>query len=411
MERSSVEPAIRFESVKKSFSYSSDQSNTVIDSLISAFTRKEKTANKTLWAVKDVSFEVMPGESLGIVGRNGSGKSTILKLASGIIRPSAGQVVIRGRLSALLELGAGFHPDLTGRENIYLNGSILGMSKEDVIRYYDSIVEFSELGEFINMPVKHYSSGMFMRLGFSVAVHVEPDILIVDEILAVGDQSFQSKCIDRIYELKRNGTTIVIVSHNLHTVRALCTHIIWLENGLIKMSGRADDIIDAYLESQQGWKVKRSADGSGWERWGSREIELTSIKLLDNRGESGETFQLGQPMTIEMHYRANKPVDKPVFGLSFYRPDGTYLSGPDNYLSGFDLGEVSGDGVLRYCLPELPLSPATYYMTAAIYDEAGKYPYDHHEKAYRFRVVAGNDNHYKGLVQFPSHWEWVRDKA
>jgi len=405
-----VEPAIRFESVKKSFSYSSDQSNTILDSLVSAVTRKEKSANKTLWAVKDVSFEVMPGESLGIVGRNGSGKSTILKLASGIIRPSDGQVVIRGRLSALLELGAGFHPDLTGRENIFLNGSILGMSKNDVDRYYDSIVEFSELGEFINMPVKHYSSGMFMRLGFSVAVHVEPDILIIDEILAVGDQSFQSKCIDRIYDLKRNGTTIVIVSHNLHTVRALCSHLIWLEHGLVKMSGRADDIIDAYLESQQGWRVKRSADGSGWERWGSREIELTSVKLLDNRGESGDTFQLGQPMTIEMHYHANEPVDKPVFGLSFYRPDGTYLSGPDNYLSGLDLGEVSGNGVLRYCLPKMPLSPATYYMTAAIYDEAGKKPYDHHEKAYRFRVVAENNDHCKGLVQLPAHWEWITDQ-
>jgi ABC-type polysaccharide/polyol phosphate transport system ATPase subunit len=411
VEDGSVEPAIRFESVKKNFSYSSDKSKTILDSLVSAVSRQNKPGSKTLWAVQDVSFDVMPGESLGIVGRNGSGKSTILKLASGIIRPSSGQVLIRGRLSALLELGAGFHPDLTGRENIFLNGSILGMSKADVAQYYDSIVEFSELDDFINMPVKHYSSGMYMRLGFSVAVHVEPDILIIDEILAVGDQAFQNKCIERIFEMKRKGTTIVIVSHNLHTVRALCTHLIWLEHGLVKMSGRADDIIDAYLETQQGWKVNRSADGSGWDRWGSREIELTSVQLLDNKGEPGETFQLGQPMTIEMHYRANTPIEEPVFGLSFYRPDGTYLSGPDNYLSGLDLGEVSGDGVLRYCLPELPLSPATYYMTAAIYDKAGKTPYDHHEKAYRFRVVAKDNHHYKGLVQFPSHWEWVEEKV
>jgi hypothetical protein len=176
------------------------------------------------------------------------------------------------------------------------------------------------------------------------------------------------------------------------------------------MSGRTDDVIDAYLESQQGWTVSRSADGSGWDRWGSREIELTSVKLLDESGRPVDTFQLGRPMTIEMHYRANKPVKKPVFGLSFYRPDGTYLSGPDNNLSGLDLDEVSGDGVLRYYVPEMPLSPAIYYMTAAIYDLSGTTPYDHHEKAYRFRVVAPDDSHYKGLVQFPSRWEWAAQK-
>ncbi len=404
-----MEPAIRFESVKKSFAFSSDKPQSILDSIISAVSRQKKSTKKTLWAVEDVSFDVMPGESLGIIGRNGSGKSTILKLASGIIRPSAGQVVIRGRLSALLELGAGFHPDLTGRENIYLNGSILGMSKEDVARCYHSIVEFSELGEFIDMPVKHYSSGMYMRLGFSVAVHVEPEVLIIDEILAVGDQSFQTKCIDRIYELKRNGTTIIIVSHNLNTIRTLCSHIIWLEYGLVKMSGRSEDVIDAYLESQQGWIVNRKADGSGWERWGSRQIELTSVKFLNKAGESVEIFELGQPMTIEMHYRANEPVNEPVFGLSFFRPDGTYLSGPTNNLSGLDLGMISGDGVLRYNLPELSLNPATYYLTAAIYDKAGESPYDHHEKAYRFRVVDESDHKYNGLVQLPSNWEWLAE--
>jgi hypothetical protein len=270
-------------------------------------------------------------------------------------------------------------------------------------------VEFSELGEFIDMPVKHYSSGMYMRLGFSVAVHVEPEVLIIDEILAVGDQSFQSKCIDRIYELKRKGTTIILVSHNLRTVQELCSRLIWLEQGLVKMSGEPESIIDAYLESQQGWIVNRKADGSGWERWGSRQIELTSVKILNKLGEPVENFKLGQSMTVEMRYRANQPVKEPVFGLSFFRPDGTYLSGPNNQISGLHLGTVSGEGVLRYCLPELSLNPATYYLTAAIYDKAGELPYDHHEKAYRFRVVAQNDNQYNGLVQFPSSWEWLSE--
>jgi ABC-type polysaccharide/polyol phosphate transport system ATPase subunit len=402
-----VEPAIRFETVKKSFAYSSDKPQTVLETIISAVSHRKKSNKKTLWAVEDVSFDVMPGESLGIIGRNGTGKSTILKLASGIIHPSAGQVVIRGRLSALLELGAGFHPDLTGRENIFLNGSILGMSKEEVIRCFDSIVEFSELGEFIDMPVKHYSSGMYMRLGFSVAVHVDPDILIIDEILAVGDQAFQSKCIDRIYEMKRKGTTIIIVSHNLRTIQELCTRIIWLEHGLIKMIGDPEDIIDTYLESQQGWIVNRNADGSGWERWGSRQIEITSLNFLNDSGESVESFEIGRPMVIEMHYRANQPVDEPVFGLSFFRPDGTYLSGPNNQVSGLDLGTISGEGMLRYYPPEVSFNPATYYITAAIYDKAGELPYDHHEKAYRFRVTDANERQYNGLVQFPSSWEWV----
>lgn len=407
MEIGSVEPAVRFETVKKNFDYSNGKPRTILESLIATVSRKNRPHKKTLWAVDDVSFEVMPGESLGIVGRNGSGKSTILKLASGIIRPSSGQVLIRGRLSALLELGAGFHPDLTGRENIFLNGSILGMSKDEVARCYDSIVEFSELDEFINMPVKHYSSGMYMRLGFSVAVHVKPDVLIIDEILAVGDQAFQKKCNERIYEMKRRGTTIILVSHNLYTVRSLCSHIIWLEHGRVKMTGPTEDVIDAYLESQQGWKVRRSAEGSGWDRWGSHEIEITSVKLIDESGAPGEVFQLGRPMTVEMHYRANQPVREPVFGLSFFRPDGTFISGPDNHLAGLELDNVTGEGVIRYCLPELALSPATYYLTAAVYDKSGNIPYDHHEKAYRFRVVADNANEYKGLVQFPSHWEWI----
>jgi ABC-type polysaccharide/polyol phosphate transport system ATPase subunit len=404
------EPAIRFGSVKKSFTFSNARPQTILETLISIFSRQHNREKQTLWAVNGVSFEVMPGESLGIIGRNGSGKSTILKLASGIIRPSDGQVLIRGRLSALLELGAGFHPDLTGQENIYLNGSILGMSKEDVEGCYDSIVEFSELGEFINMPVKHYSSGMYMRLGFSVAVHVEPDILIIDEILAVGDQSFQSKCIDRIYEMKRKGTTIIIVSHNLNTIRALCSHILWVEQGLIKMSGPADDVIDAYLETQHGWRVRRNADGDGWDRWGTHEIELTGIDLLDSKGQVKEVFYPGDPITIEMHYRANRPVEEPIFGLAFFQPDGTYVSGPDNRLAGIHLGVVTGNGVVRYCLDQLLLSPATYYLTAAIYDTDGQNPYDHHEKAYRFRVVSEDNQKYKGLVQFPAHWEWVKEQ-
>jgi lipopolysaccharide transport system ATP-binding protein len=402
-----VQPAILFETVSKRFDYTAGQPQTILESAVAAVTRRRRQTRQTLWAVDDIDFQVMSGESLGIIGRNGSGKSTILKLAAGIIRPTTGRVLIRGRLSALLELGAGFHPDLTGRENIFLNGSILGMNKNDMDRFYEAIVEFSELGEFINMPVKHYSSGMYMRLGFSVAVHVNPDVLIIDEILAVGDQAFQNKCIDRIFDLKRRGVTIIIVSHNLETVRSLCSHLIWVENGHLRAAGPADEIVDQYLESQEGWQTRRDADGNViFRRWGSYDIELTQVRLLNSAGEERDRFPVGEALTVEMHYQAHRPVQDPVFGLAFFLRNGTYISGPDNQLAGLPLGTLVGSGVLRYHIDQLPLSPAVYRLTAAIYDTEGAKPYDHHDKAYTFRVLADGRHKRKGLFEIPARWEW-----
>ena len=238
------EPIIRFQNVDKRFAFTKEKPQSVMETFIKLFSRRKgpKQPAESLWAVRDVSFDVLPGQCFGIVGRNGSGKSTILKLIARILRPNNGRILINGRVSALLELGAGFHPDLTGRENIFLNAALLGFDEASTHAYYDRIVEFSELGDFIDMPVKHYSSGMYMRLGFSVAIHMQPDILIVDEILAVGDQAFQTKCVNAIMAMKDRGVTIIIVSHNINLVRTLCTHILWIDKGIPQAYGTVDEI-------------------------------------------------------------------------------------------------------------------------------------------------------------------------
>jgi lipopolysaccharide transport system ATP-binding protein len=253
------EATVQFEQVGKRFVFD-PQGRQTIWQMGRSWLRRGR--QEGLWAVRDVSFAVAPGESLGIIGRNGSGKSTMLKLAARILRPTTGRVTVRGRMSALLELGAGFHPDLTGQENIFLNGSLLGLSKREIETAYADIVEFSELGDFIQMPVKHYSSGMYMRLGFSVAVHVNPDILIVDEILAVGDQSFQNKCIERIYDMKRQGVTIVMVSHNLDSVRNICSHLLWMDHGRVRASGPTAEVVGGYLAHSYEGDGRRPAKSS-----------------------------------------------------------------------------------------------------------------------------------------------------
>lgn len=406
----SIDPIIRFENVSKRFIFTSETPQSVLEMIITFISRRRRMQrNQDLWAVRDVSFEVLPGEVLGIVGRNGSGKSTLLKLIARILRPNSGRIMINGRTSALLELGAGFHTDLTGRENIFLNASVLGLSREEIQARYKDIVEFSELGDFINMPVKHYSSGMFMRLGFSVAIHVDPDILIVDEILAVGDQQFQAKCIDRILGMMKKGTTIIIVSHNLSLMRKLCTRLIWLEKGVPQAVGPTMDVARQYMAHTFGTAGKPLTDqavSQQVKRSGSGDAEITAVRFLNECGEEQDTFKTGDSMTIEIAYLTHKPIDDPEFGLSIFRKDGVHVASPSNLISGLHTGLLEGAGKIRYCIERLPLLPADYELTAGIHDGITNFQYDNFDRAFSFRIVPGGTEELYGLVELPSRWEW-----
>lgn len=405
-------PVIQFDGVSKRFKYNLEQQRTILESLISTFSRNQERKAE-LWAVRDVSFQVSAGECLGIIGRNGSGKSTVLKLIAGIIRPTEGQISVNGRMSALLELGAGFHQELTGRENIYLNGSILGMSKEEIEACYDDIVGFSELDEFIDMPVKHYSSGMYMRLGFSVAVHVDPRLLIVDEVLAVGDQTFQDKCIERIFELKRAGTTIIIVSHNLDTIRRLSTRMLWLEKGEESASGPVDQVISQYLEHLHQSELPAVQAGleGDFRRWGTGDIEITKVRILDSESQEQDVFQTGSELTVEISYFARKIITEPEFGIAIFRQDGVQVNGPNNRMAGFTIDAVEGAGIVRYQVDSLPLLSAAYRITVAIHDGRLPRAFDFHEQAYPFRVVDPGSRHQTGLIDIPATWDWSNEET
>lgn len=400
--------AISFENVSKRFMMTSERPQTVLETVI-ALTKGQRMRGKEqeLWAVDDLTFELPPGECLGIIGRNGSGKSTVLKMIARILRPTRGRITVRGRISALLELGAGFHPDLTGRENIYLNASVLGLTKDEVDRRFQSIVDFSELASFIDVPVKHYSSGMHVRLGFSVAIHVEPDILILDEILAVGDQAFQTKCIDQIYALKRNGTTIILISHNMDVIRSLCTELLWLEHGKLRRAGNVSRISTDYLaetySSQQQMMGNTSAP---FKRWGNGDIEVQAVRLLNEQGREFGVFQTNEEMTIEVQYVANKLVEEPRFDLAIHRQDGIQVLGPNSKADGLDIDAIDSAGRITYRVEQLPLLPARYHVTVTVRDGQSPTIYDHHEQAYPFRVIADDLHDVRGLVTIPATWSW-----
>ncbi len=402
-----MDPIIRFENVSKRFVFSPEKPQTILETVTSAFRRKSDVGQMGfLWALRDVSFDVMPGQCVGLVGRNGSGKSTALKLTTGIFRPTNGRVIIGGRVSALLELGAGFHPDLTGRENIFLNGSLLGLSKAYIESKFDDIVAFSELSDFIDMPVKHYSSGMYMRLGFSVSIHVDPEILIIDEILAVGDSLFQIKCIDRIYEMKERGVTILLVSHNLEMMRRLSTNLVWLEKGEMQAVGPTEEVAELYAAS--GHVAEPSSklwlQNKDFERFGNGEVEITAVHMYDAQNQERNEFQTGQPLIVEMHYIAHRPVEDPEFGLAIHTQDGVVITSPNNRQAQMNMGTIMGEGVVRYRIDKLPLLPAKYTMTVAVHDSRMSFTYDYHKEAYPFRVMVGGTEAYWGIVDIPATW-------
>lgn len=323
---------------------------------------------KSFWALNDVSFELKTGESLALIGPNGAGKSTILKLLARITRPTSGQTEVNGRLSALIELGAGFHPDLTGRENIYLNGTILGLSRGNIARRLDEIVAFSELEPFIDTPVKRYSSGMTVRLGFAVASCIEPDILLVDEVLAVGDASFRQKCIQRIKELLDGGTSLVFVSHDMGLVKAVCDTGIYLEHGTVQEVGDIGEVIDTYnraLDRQRSSKLRAEAGSSADLSSG---VEITAVDCLSGHGEPADIFTNGEQMEIRIRYVAYQTIGAANALVRIYRCDGLSCCIMRTYLDNFPIRLEHGEGMISLILDPMQLYAGTYYASVWIMD-------------------------------------------
>ena len=352
------------------------------------------------WAINDVSFEIPTGSTFGIIGSNGSGKSTLLKCLAGILAPDKGRLHVHGRLSALLELGAGFHPELSGRENIFLNGAILGMTQKEITTRLDDIVDFSGLGHFIDTPVKNYSSGMVVRLGFSIAANVEPEILLIDEVLAVGDAEFQQRCYEKIEKFRHDGRTIVLVSHGLSQIEQLCDRVAWLEKSRLKELGSALEVVQRYNGASHH-SLKRNADEIG-DRCGSGEATITKVELLQNQTPSS-LFETNGRMTIRVHYEASAPIQNAVCGIRITHLHGTNIWGTNTKRKGVQIQELSPTGFIELEIDQLRLLQGTYDLTVVITDTAEVNAYDHWEKRIRFDVEQTNTFD-EGLVALDGSW-------
>jgi ABC-type polysaccharide/polyol phosphate transport system ATPase subunit len=400
-----------------------DQLRTLKSALLDGTLTRGLAPEKAIRALDGISFTVARGEALGVVGGNGSGKSTLLKVVAGILKPSAGRIVADGRVAALIELGAGFHPEITGRENIFINGAVLGLPRREIERKFDDIVEFSGLGDFLDEPVKNYSSGMYVRLGFAVAVHTDPDILLVDEVLAVGDEAFAHRCLRRIEELLAEGRTLLFVSHGLDLVEDVCDRVLWLDSGCPRLIGSPRRVIDAYRQSvaeEEGRghrkakdEAARSRDGetevdedSGEVlRWGSRQAEVVTARLLAGSGASAEeryNVASGEPVAFELGVRSGEPLEDFVFGVALSTPRGTEVWGTNTDLAGYEARRLQGSARVRLVCPALRLAPGEYLVDVAVHARDGT-PYDYRRKAFAFTVTARD----RGVgVYFPEHrWE------
>ena len=388
--------------------------------LKSAFTRRsilsELKPSETFTALSDFSLQVPVGSTFGLVGRNGSGKSTALKLVAGITKPTSGIVTVRGRISALIELGAGFHPEISGRENVFINGIMLGLSKREIERRFDEIVEFAELSDFIDEPVKTYSSGMYMRLGFSVAIHVDPEVLLIDEVLAVGDEGFTHKCLDKFADFKRRGKTILLVTHSLNLVERFCDEAAWLDAGRMRAEGDPYRVIAEYVsdvEKQEERFLASSDDKTrtvveavaapaqptadfapdpaadmmqaAEGRWGSRVVEIVDVSFLDAQGQPVHVIHSGDAATLRMTVRAHQPVDDFVFGIGIFGADGVCIYGTNTDIDEFTAGRLEGEATVAVAFKSLDLVEGTYKVDVAVHKHDGV-PYDYHRLLHTFRV-------------------------
>ena len=366
--------------VKKKFRVYRDRGNTLKEQLLFAGRRKHEDH----MVLKGVSFQVRRGEAVGLIGENGCGKSTTLKLLTKILYPDEGTITMKGRVSSLIELGAGFHPDLSGRENIYTNASIFGLKRKEIDRRLKDIIEFSELEEYIDDPVRTYSSGMYMRLAFAVAINVDADILLIDEILAVGDAAFQAKCFRKLQEIKGKGATIVIVSHSLSQIEQVCERSIWIENGVIRLDGAPRDVHPHYMEQMSRKNQERQAEESATDksvierdeegnlkRWGSGEVRMTAVTVTDAEGAERRAFTPWEPFTIHIEYRAEREVNDAVIGLALYRSDGTMVYGTNTLIDTSKPVTLKGTGSIDLQIGNMPASNGIYSIDLALHRPDG----------------------------------------
>ncbi len=444
--------------------YGRRQFATLKSALLQRSLLRDLRPSETFQALKDVSFTVSKGSTYGVIGRNGSGKSTALKLVAGITKPTTGTVKVDGRISALIELGAGFHPEISGRENVFINGIMLGLTKREIQARFDEIVDFAELRDFIDAPVKTYSSGMYMRLGFAVAIHVDPDVLLVDEVLAVGDEGFTHKCLDKFAEFRRRGKTILLVTHSLNLVERFCDEALWLDGGVARAHGDPKRVVGAYLTkveegedhelaattaraveaasrqepSSRAPSATREASGSGSPeplrvaqarnsagggapaqveegrapppenmvqategRWGSREVEITDVAFLDGKGQPSFVFHSGDSLSIRLRVRANQPTDDFVFGIGLFNVDGVCCYGTNTYLEEMNPERLTGEAEATFAIDSLDLVEGTYKVDVAVHKRDG-FPYDYHRLLYTFRVKSRSRD--VGIYRPRHHW-------
>jgi ABC-type polysaccharide/polyol phosphate transport system ATPase subunit len=433
-----VTPSIELQHVTKIYRrYGGRQFATLKSAFLKRSILRDLNPSETFCALNDVSLKVPKGSTFGVIGRNGSGKSTALKLVAGITKPTSGTVAVRGRISALIELGAGFHPEISGRENVYINGIMLGLTKREIDRRFDEIVEFAELRDFIDEPVKNYSSGMYMRLGFSVAVHVDPEVLLVDEVLAVGDEAFTHKCLDKFADFKRRGKTILLVTHSLNLVERFCDEAMWLDGGRNAAEGDSKRIVDAYVSKVQqdeeqflasadvkaqqvSGAVAQATPGAdaapgqiagptadvtqiGQGRWGSRVVEISQVGLLDLHGAAAHVFQSGDLMRVHLRVHATRPVDDCVFGVGIFNAGGLCVYGTNTEIEEFEPAVLSGDADVFLVFEALDLVEGTYKVDVAVHSRDGV-PYDYHRLFYTFRIKSRTKD--VGIYRPRHRWEF-----
>lgn len=368
------------------------------------------------WALRNVSFSVSPGKMMGIMGTNGAGKSTLLRLIGGVGRPDEGQIHVSGRIGALLDLGAGFHPDLTGRENVYINGVISGLSRKEVSRSFDSIVHFAELEDFIDSPLRVYSTGMQMRLAFAIAAHIEPEVLLIDEVLAVGDITFQQKCIQRIEQFKSQGCTILLVSHDPAFITDLCDEAIWLRAGNLVSYGTASTVADQYLQESKNeterrtpreWPTRQTSIGTelviNQNRIGSMEMEISNVSMTNLQGDPVTEIESGEPLRLEIEYTCSRPIEAPNFEVLITKENDFVCYYTSAATTSLELPTLHGRGKITLVFDRLDLVQQTYYFEIGVYTKDWLYAYDYHWHVYPFKVHATEST--QGILHPPHHWE------